>query len=108
MLKEYLGNDYSNNHLRNFCLYWMGEEGSGDEWRSKNDPDCLYFNGDLRADTLMSAWTPIKWVADCLNSEYGIKFRKIYKLRQIGLSRRILVYDKSIIRLLRQPIGKNA
>ena len=23
MMKEYLGNDYSNNHLRNFCLYWI-------------------------------------------------------------------------------------
>lgn len=23
MMKDYLGNDYSNNHLRNFCLYWM-------------------------------------------------------------------------------------
>ncbi len=77
MLKEYLGNDYSNNHLRNFCLYWMRVvEGSKDEWRKENDLDCLYFNGDLRADTLMSAWTPIKWVADYLNSEYEIKFCK--------------------------------
>ena len=23
MMKEYLGNDYSDNHLKNFCLYWM-------------------------------------------------------------------------------------
>jgi hypothetical protein len=47
-----------------------------DEWRKKNDLDCLYFSGDLRADTLMSAWTPISWVANCLNREYGIKFCK--------------------------------
>ncbi len=77
MMKEYLENDYTENHLRNFCLYWMNaSEGCGDEWRKKNDLDCLYFNGDLRADTLMSAWTPIKWVADCLNREYGINFYK--------------------------------
>ena len=46
------------------------------EWRQNNDLDCLYFNGDLRADTLMSAWTPISWVANCLNREYGIVFCK--------------------------------
>ena len=89
MMKAYLGNDYSDNHLRNFCLYWMkGRETKPkwenteewktrfDEWRKKNDLDCLYFSGDLRADTLMSAWTPISWVANCLNREYGIKFCK--------------------------------
>lgn len=77
MMKEYLRNEYSDNHLRNFCLYWMrASEGSGDEWRRKNDLDCLYFDGDLRADTLMSAWTPIKWVADFLNEDKGIVFRK--------------------------------
>ena len=55
MMKEYLENEYSDNHLRNFCLY---------------------FDGDLRADTLMSAWTPIKWVVDFLNENKGIRFRK--------------------------------
>lgn len=77
MMKEYLGKEYTDNHLRNFCLYWMkGSKGSGDKWRAKNDLDCLYFDGDLRADTLMSAWTPIKWVADCLNMDSGITFYK--------------------------------
>ena len=75
MMKEYLGNDYTENHLKNFCLYWMkAAKGYGDEWRAGNDLDCLYFDGNLRADTLMSAWTPIKWVADFVNSESGIKF----------------------------------
>ena len=70
MMKQYLGNEYSENHLRNFCLYWMKAAGGrGDEWRKENDLDCLYFDGDLRADTLMSAWTPIKWVADSLNRD---------------------------------------
>ena len=23
MMKVYLGNDYCDNHLKNFCLYWM-------------------------------------------------------------------------------------
>lgn len=77
MMQEYLGEQYTNNHLRNFCLYWLkAAEGSGDEWRKKNDMDCLYFNGDLWADTLMSPWTPVKWVANFLNKEYKIKFCK--------------------------------
>lgn len=92
MMKEYLGDEYSSNHLKNFCLYWMkGRETEPaydkyedsesfrkdfDEWRKKNDLDCLYFGGDLRADTLMSAWTPISWVANFLNREYGMKFCK--------------------------------
>lgn len=74
MMKEYLGNDYSENHLRNFCLYWMKESTeSGDTSRAKNDLDCLYFDGDLNADTLMSTWTPIKWMILCLNRGKGLK-----------------------------------
>lgn len=78
MMKEYLGSEYSDrNHLRNFCMYWIkAAGGSGDEWRKANDLDCIYFDGDLRADTLMSAWTPIKWVADFLNKDKGKKFYK--------------------------------
>ena len=89
MMKEYLGEAYSKDHLKNFCRYWMKgretrpkwedtEEGHRkyDDWRKKNDLDCIYFGGDLRADTLMSAWTPIQWVANCLNREYGMKFIK--------------------------------
>ena len=83
MMKEYLGNEYSSNHLWNFCLYWMRAlKGSGDEWRQKNDLDCLYFEGDLRADTLMSAWAPVRWVAECLNKEYGMKFYKRAKYKK--------------------------
>ncbi len=82
-MKEYLGNAYSSNHLRNFCLYWIKvlecreRYASFDEWRKNNDLDCLYLDGELRADTLMSAWTPIKWVADHLNRGTGVTFRKI-------------------------------
>lgn len=80
MMTNYLGEQYTNNHLRNFCLYWLkAAGGSGDEWRKENDLDCLYFDGDLRADTLMSAWTPIKWVVNCLNKEYNIRFCKTPK-----------------------------
>lgn len=56
-MKKYIGeSNYSEtNHVRNFCLYWIkASKGSGDEWRKENDLDCLYFNGDLRADTLIS------------------------------------------------------
>ena len=89
MMKIYLGDSYSGNHLKNFCLYWMKgketeprwedtEEGKEryDRWRAMNDLDCLYFAGDLKADTLMSAWTPIKWVADYFNRDYGMIFSK--------------------------------
>ena len=88
-MKAYLGKDYSNNHLRNFCLYWLKgmacrpswentkeSRAAYDAWRSENDLDCLYFDGDLNADTLMSAWTIIKWVAESLNVEKGRKFTK--------------------------------
>ena len=81
-MKKYIGeSNYSEtNHVRNFCLYWIkASKGSGDEWRKENDLDCLYFNGDLRADTLISAWTPIKWVADFLNKDKGKKFYKYRK-----------------------------
>lgn len=41
IMKEYLGNDYSDNHLKNFCLYWMkGREtktGVG-EYRRRESP----------------------------------------------------------------------
>lgn len=86
MLKEYLGDKYSSNHLRNFCLYWLkafeckASYPSEDEWRAKNDLDCLYFDGNLKADTLMSAWTPIKWVANYLNRDIGISFCKTSRI----------------------------
>ena len=88
-MKDYLGNEYSNNHVRNFCLYWMKgsdtmpvwedtEAGRAryDAWRKENDLDCMYLDGDMKADTLFSAWTPIKWVADCLNSKNDMRFYK--------------------------------
>ena len=58
-MKLYLGDEYSGNYLRNFCLCWMkgirvrGDYPTYDEWRSENDLDCLNFGGDLKADTLM-------------------------------------------------------
>ncbi len=92
MMKYYLRDEYSSNHLKNFCLYWMkGRETKPEwedteeskrqfgRWRAWNDLDCLYFDGDLRADTLMSAWTPIKWVADYFNRDYGMRFFKEVK-----------------------------
>ncbi|MCR5589902.1 MAG: hypothetical protein K6F73_00040 [Lachnospiraceae bacterium] len=86
MLRDYLGDKYSSNHLRNFCLYWIkafeckASYPSEDEWRRENDMDCLYFDGDLKADTLMSAWTPIKWVANCINRDIGISFCKTSRI----------------------------
>ena len=89
MMKVYLGDDYSDDYLKNFCLYWLKgmacrpswentEESRAayDTWRKENDLDCLYYGGDLKADTLMSAWTPISWVVNLLNKGKGKVFYK--------------------------------
>ena len=121
-MEEYLGSDYSQNHVRNFCLYWikglerrteqLKEKGltlrdvSGtnftdemcedyDAWRRDNDLDCLYFDGDLRADTLMSAWTPIKWVADYINKEFGKEFFKPNKYNNFSMEDLRLLADET-------------
>ena len=73
LMKKILGKNYSKNLVRNFCLYRLKmlrtnpgygeteeEHAKYDAWRAANDLDCLYFDGDLRADTLMSQWTLIK------------------------------------------------
>lgn len=86
LMKKILGKDYSKNLVRNFCLYRLKmlrtnpgygeteeEHAAYDAWRAANDLDCLYFDGDLRADTLMSQWTLIKWVAEYLNRDKGLK-----------------------------------
>lgn len=79
LMKKYLKDDYCNNHLKNYCRYWMRlSEGKGDdeEFRKTHDLDCMYFNGNLKADTLISPWTPVKWVADYFNAEYDLHFYK--------------------------------
>ncbi len=89
MMKEYLGSDYSNDPLRNFCMYWMKgedtlpkwedtEEGRDryDAWRKENDLDCLYFQGKMEADTLFSTWTPIKWVIGCIGKGQRMRLLK--------------------------------
>ena len=98
-MKLYLGDEYSGNYLRNFCLYWMkgirvrGDYPTYDEWRSENDLDCLNFGGDLKADTLMSAWTPIKWVADFFNRKCGKKFIKPNEKNDYDISDLILLAE---------------
>ena len=73
MMRIYLGDEYTGDSLINFCRYWIkgiknyASYATSDEWRVENDLDCLYYDGNLKADTLMSAWTPIKWVADFIN-----------------------------------------
>ena len=67
---EQLGETYSDNHIENFLKYWMGPAYP----RKTNDLDCLYYDGDLNADTLVSVWTPLKWTLECLNP--GVKFYK--------------------------------
>lgn len=64
-MKNYLGNDYSESSIRNFLTYWQKPS----EPRESNDLDCIYLNGDLNADTLISFWTPLKWVLQILNPD---------------------------------------
>ena len=85
------------------------ENGQYDEWRVDNDLDCLYYDGNLKADTLMSAWTPIKWVADCINRNSGKLFwkpneRNGYDLSDLELlvadREKYLPYDNEMVMLL--------
>lgn len=47
-----------------------------DEFRMKNDLDCIQANGDLKADTIFSLWIPLRLVLVRING-YG-------KLNQYG------------------------
>lgn len=90
MMKEYLNDDYTDNSIINFLNYWMK-----DGERESNDLDCLYFSGDLRADTLFSVWTPLKFVLDCLNpcerfykeNKYGSDKHKFLRKIKLNISR---------------------
>ena len=64
-MKTYLGENYSENSIRNFLKYWQMPS----EPREENDLDCIYLDGDLNADTLISFWTPLKWVLQILNPD---------------------------------------
>lgn len=92
-MKSYLGKAYSeNDHICNFLKYWIKgipgmpdyntDRESYDNWRKDNDLDCLYFDGELNADTLMSVWTPLSWVLNYLNKDSGEKFYKYSKYHE--------------------------
>ena len=89
-LKEYLKNEYTGNLIKDFCWYWIkyaenepcGSWKQKETYRKQNDLDCICFDGDLKADTLISAWTVMKWVADYLNKDKGITFYKKTKYPQ--------------------------
>ena len=93
VMKNYLGKDYSKNCLKNYCLYLMksgksydellakkdsmtGEEWKNAEvkWRKKNALACIYYDGDLKADSLVNMWNVIEGVANFLNEDKGVKF----------------------------------
>lgn len=86
MMKKYLGDRYSKNHIINFINYWI--EGY-DKPRALHDMDCLYFDGDFKADTIFSVWTPLKFVLDCLNpnekfykhNKYGNPHKYLFKVK---------------------------
>lgn len=74
-MQIYLKDQYTNNPIINFLNYWM----KPDKPRAKNDLDCLYFSGDLKADTIFSVWNPLKMVLDNLNPN-----EKLYKTNKYG------------------------
>lgn len=41
--------------------YWINYVGTGDEYRKKNDLDCILTNENLFADTLFSLWLPLRY-----------------------------------------------
>ena len=115
MMKVYLGDDYSDDYLKNFCRYWLKgmacrpswentEESRAayDTWRKENDLDCLYYGGDLKADTLMSAWTPISWVLNLLNKGKGKVFYKTKADIRLLMENidKYLPRDNELVRLL--------
>lgn len=78
IMKKYLGEEYTNNHICNFLNHWIkgqdaavpydpGNIGPYYEWRRANDLDCIAKDGDLRADTLISMWSPMKMVLQYLH-----------------------------------------
>lgn len=82
MMQVYLGDQYNDeNHILNWLKYWLKGDcktqyKNYEEWRIKNDLDCLYFAQDanaLYADTIISIWQILTMVLNCQG--YGI-FKK--------------------------------
>lgn len=59
------------------CPY-KGNEMIHDIYRALNDTDCKLTGGNLLADTIFSAWYPLKMVLECLND------KKFYKQDKYG------------------------
>lgn len=66
---------YSENEPK--CDY-KGNEIICDIYRALNDSDCKLTGGNLLADTIFSAWYPLKMVLECLND------KKFYKQDKYG------------------------
>ena len=49
--------------------YWINYTGHGDNYRKKNDRDCILTQGNLYADTLISLWLPLRYVIFECNKE---------------------------------------
>lgn len=97
-MHTYLGDGYSNDdHISNFLKYWLkdprGEGEDPDTWRRRTDLDCLYFDGNLQADTLFSAWMPMKWALESMHK--GKKFHKDRDMLKILLKEREKYFSES-------------
>ena len=60
LMKKYLGDDYCNNHLKNYCRYWMRlSEGKGDdelpaeEWVKREGLEMGFKDGIISQDTVL-------------------------------------------------------
>lgn len=56
--------------------YWKNYNGSGDEYRSKNDHDCILTGGNLMADTIFSLWLPLRYVLNYFNTPKWIAWKE--------------------------------
>lgn len=92
----YLSTEYdSDNHVLNFLRYWKkGNRKS----RPKNDMDCIYFSGDLRADTLFSVRTPLNQVLKV----YGYSTRKKSFDELIEMTEAVYCREDELLRRLNQ------
>lgn len=54
--------------------YWENKE-EHDKYRSENDSDCILTGGNLKADTVISLWLPLRFTLVNLNSYQSINRR---------------------------------
>lgn len=69
--------------------YWRDYTGTGDEYRRTHDLDCILSGGDLRADTIISLWLPLRYTLNYFDTPIWQSWRNVeyaeLRPRGIGL-----------------------